>query len=538
MAELVGEKIGNYRIQRLLGEGGMGRVFEAVDDQIGRRAAIKILHAQFAHNSEAFTRFLNEARAVNIVQHPGVVSVYEFGQTPDGSPYIVMEFLEGEGLDKRLQRLGRMSLGAIRIARQVASALVAAHAKHVVHRDLKPSNVMLVPDPDMPGGERAKVVDFGIAKVSDEHGTSSYKTRAGAILGTPTYMSPEQCRGAGEVTEKADVYSLGVMIYEMLVGRPPFIADGEGEVMGMHLFKPPPPLHSLEPTLPLDLVDLVHSMLVKEQERRPTMVEVARELDRIGQRLSGQRSAAMLEMAAMANEPPLPGPKTLPIDAQGNLIASKAPEPAEAASAVPNVMMDGAALKSGPQMPTLGVSKLAQPATDAAKAADAATPAEMPPAEMKSSTAGNSSTAVIATPRKQLVSSRGRGLRIGIPIAAVMVAVAILGIALARRHASSPPQTPKPLEQQTRLAPADLGVSALDLGALDLGTQDLSAHDLSARELSVASSDLSPPAAEAATSIVADGSTGTLASGDKKPAKKLKKKKPARLRNEEIEYVE
>src|SRR5262249_11683258 len=152
-----------------------------------------------------------------------------------------------------------------------ASALVAAHAKHIIHRDLKPSNIMLVPDPDVPGGERVKVVDFGIAKLSGDQGPSQLKTRAGAILGTPTYMSPEQCRGAGEVNDKSDIYSLGVVIYEMLSGRPPFVADGEGEVMAMHLYQAPPPLHSLIPTLPLDLVNLVHSMLAKVPEQRPTI---------------------------------------------------------------------------------------------------------------------------------------------------------------------------------------------------------------------------------------------------------------------------
>ena len=306
-----GSRIGNYKLTRLLGEGGMGRVFEGVHEQIGRRAAIKVLHAQFAHNSEAYTRFLNEARAVNIIQHPGLVNVFEFGQTDDGSPYIVMEFLEGETLADRLASVGRMSMGALRIARQIASALMAAHAKHIVHRDLKPANVMLVPDPDMPGGERVKVVDFGIAKISAEHNDTGYKTRAGAILGTPTYMSPEQCRGAGEVTEKTDVYALGVMLYEMLIGHPPFVAEGGGEIMGMHLFQAPAALHTLEPSLPLDLVDLVHSMLSKAPEARPSIVQVAQELDRIGGRLSGPMQAVS---ADLPSEPKPPGPLTIPID--------------------------------------------------------------------------------------------------------------------------------------------------------------------------------------------------------------------------------
>ena len=356
-----GSKIGNYKVTRLLGEGGMGRVFEGIHEQIGRRAAIKVLHAQFAHNSEAYTRFLNEARAVNIIQHPGLVNVFEFGQTEDGSPYIVMEFLEGETLADRLASVGRMSMGALRIARQIASALMAAHAKHIVHRDLKPANVMLVPDPDMPGGERVKVVDFGIAKISAEHNDTGYKTRAGAILGTPTYMSPEQCRGAGEVTDKTDVYALGVMIYEMLVGRPPFVAEGGGEIMGMHLFQAPPPLHMLEPTLPLDLVDLVHSMLSKDPDARPSIVQVAQELDRIGGRLSGPMQAVSAEVAAMAAEPKPPGPLTIPIDLRRQAqvtSVSHAPATTPSSSSQP-----GAASSQTPAQPFVPVHPMAAPIT-------------------------------------------------------------------------------------------------------------------------------------------------------------------------------
>ena len=356
-----GSKIGNYKVVRLLGEGGMGRVFEAVHDQIGRRAAIKVLHAQFAHNSEAYTRFLNEARAVNIIQHPGLVNVFEFGQTEDCSPYIVMEFLEGETLADRLASVGRMSLGTLRIARQIASALMAAHAKHIVHRDLKPANVMLVPDPDMPGGERVKVVDFGIAKISAEHNDTGYKTRAGAILGTPTYMSPEQCRGAGEVTDKTDVYALGVMIYEMLVGRPPFVAEGGGEIMGMHLFQAPPPLHMLEPTLPLDLVDLVHSMLSKDPDARPSIVQVAHELDRIGGHLTGSMQAVSAEVAAIATEPKPPGPLTIPIDlrrqAQVTSVSHAQVTPPSASS------QPGAASSRTPAQPFVPLHPLAAPIT-------------------------------------------------------------------------------------------------------------------------------------------------------------------------------
>ena len=162
-----GQKVGRYEVLRLIGKGGMGDVYEAVDHEIERHAAIKILHSQFSENAEMATRFLNEARAVNIIQHPSLVAAFEFGRMPDGAAYIVMEYLEGETLRQRMSKQGPLGADAVRIARQITSALCAAHAKHIVHRDLKPSNIMIVSDPDMVGGERVKVLDFGIAKLAE-----------------------------------------------------------------------------------------------------------------------------------------------------------------------------------------------------------------------------------------------------------------------------------------------------------------------------------------------------------------------------------
>jgi serine/threonine protein kinase len=207
------QRFGNYRVVRQLGEGGMGVVFEALHEEIGKRAAIKVLHTAYSKDPQISARFLTEARAVNLVQHPGLVSIFEFGRTPDGAAFLVMEFLEGETLRERVHRLGRLAVAdARRIARQIAGALAAAHEKNVVHRDLKPENVMLIPEPELPGGERAKVLDFGVAKVAQ--GSAAGATQAGAFLGTPAYMAPEQCLSAASVDDKADVYALGVMLYE------------------------------------------------------------------------------------------------------------------------------------------------------------------------------------------------------------------------------------------------------------------------------------------------------------------------------------
>lgn len=267
-----GARVGNYRLLRLLGRGGMGAVYEAVHLYIERRAAIKVLHAQLSQNSEFRTRFLNEARAVNLIQHPGLVEVYEFGLLDDGTAYIVMEFLQGESLEARIKRSPHgLGAPALKIATDIAQAMVAAHQKGIVHRDLKPGNVMLL------GGEvggRVKVLDFGIAKMSQES-EGSLRTETGAMIGTPAYMAPEQCVAAPSVDGKADVYALGIMLYEMLSGQLPFRAKHGFDFMAAHVRSEPQPLGELLPDLPPEIANLVHSMLVKEPALRPSMDAVA-----------------------------------------------------------------------------------------------------------------------------------------------------------------------------------------------------------------------------------------------------------------------
>jgi len=278
-----GQIIGNYRIVRKLGEGGMGAVFEAVHQEIGRRAAVKVLHSQFAQNAQVAARFLNEAKAANLIEHPGVVEIFEFSRLPDGTTYIVMEFLKGESLAKRLER-GPLGLDTLRISRQIASVLAAAHERGIIHRDLKPDNVIIVKDPETPGGERAKVLDFGIAKIAEEH---TMKTQAGSVLGTPAYMAPEQCKSASLVSDKSDVYALGVMMYEMLSGHVPFTGSGIGDVMIAHLTQEPPPLRQAAPDVSAELAAYVHRMLAKEAPERPTMRQVIEQLERFGAARTG-----------------------------------------------------------------------------------------------------------------------------------------------------------------------------------------------------------------------------------------------------------
>ena len=263
---MVGTQLGAYRVLQKLGEGGMGWVWLAEHTMLGRRAAIKVLHSTFSRDPAIVTRFFNEARAATAIDDPGIVQIFDFGQHVDGSAYIVMELLEGDTLDHRLSRLGRLGVhDALRIMRQVASSLGAAHQRGIVHRDLKPENLFVVRDPEVAGGERAKIVDFGIAKLV---GDPSMKTQTSAVMGTPTYMSPEQCRGAGQVDQRSDVYALGCVLFALLVGRPPFLAEGIGDIIAMHLREPAPVPSRVAPGIPPEVDAIVMRCLEKDPALR------------------------------------------------------------------------------------------------------------------------------------------------------------------------------------------------------------------------------------------------------------------------------
>jgi len=257
----------------------MGAVYLAEHQLIGRKAAIKVLLPELSHNAELVNRFFNEARSTATIQHPNLVDVFDFGYLEDGSAYLAMEYLEGETLAQRLDRDGALTLPLIwSIGRQIASAVQAAHEQGIVHRDLKPDNVFLLPDPDQPHGLRVKVLDFGIAKLTgDAVSATGAKTRTGAVMGTPTYMSPEQCRGAGQVDQRSDVYSLGCILYEMACGQPPFVREGLGELIAAHMLEPPPLPSELDPTLSPPLEGLILEMLSKEADARPQTMERVRE---------------------------------------------------------------------------------------------------------------------------------------------------------------------------------------------------------------------------------------------------------------------
>jgi eukaryotic-like serine/threonine-protein kinase len=272
---VVDRTVGNYVVEREIGRGGMGVVYLARHLSLGRRAAIKVLRPEAGGDPLQVQRFFNEARATSEIRHAHIVEVLDFGTLPDGGPsYLIMEWLEGRSLTEALRAAPRFALPrALRVASAIGRALGAAHARGIVHRDLKPDNVFLVERDGEP--DFVKVLDFGIAKLLGERAASQLATRTGELVGTPSYMSPEQCRGL-PVDPRTDVYALGVILYEMLTGRLPFQAAGLGDLLLAHMIDPPPPLDA---GVPARVAQAVMRALEKDAARRfARMDELLREL--------------------------------------------------------------------------------------------------------------------------------------------------------------------------------------------------------------------------------------------------------------------
>ena len=274
---MLGTTIGNYKITAEIGQGGMGIVYLAEHPSLGRKAAVKVLHPRLAAEPNTVSRFFHEARASNAIRHPNIVEAYDYGTLPDGATYIIMEYLEGQSLSARLDDVGRFPVRmALDFAQQAAGALAAAHAKGIVHRDLKPDNLFVTPDPRSPSSELIKILDFGIAKLAANVDSAfSHKTHTGALMGTPLYMSPEQCLGVKEVDHRTDIYSLGCILYEMLCGAPPFVSEGFGALVNMHINQAPEPPSKLSPNVSPSTEKLILKMLAKKvDERFQSMTEV------------------------------------------------------------------------------------------------------------------------------------------------------------------------------------------------------------------------------------------------------------------------
>ena len=276
---MLGQTLGNYRLVAEIGKGGMGVVYLAEHTLLGRKVAVKLLHSDV--HQDQVERFFDEARAAATLHHPGLIEVFDFGRRDDGSAFIVMEFLSGESLAERLQKDPRLQVPlACSITRAVANALQVAHEQGIIHRDLKPGNIFLIPDAEAAFGIRTKVLDFGIAKLHRQTEPRSVRTHSGAVIGTPRYMSPEQCKNARTVDGRSDIYALGCILYEMLLGVAPFDYDTWAELVGAHLYEEPPRPHELDPSLPADVADVVVKMLEKRPEDRyESMLQLAQVLE-------------------------------------------------------------------------------------------------------------------------------------------------------------------------------------------------------------------------------------------------------------------
>jgi serine/threonine protein kinase len=261
---MIGQMIGRYRVLRPLGEGGMARVYAAEDTMVGRTVAVKALLPEYSRSPGVVERFMNEAKAMGRIRHPGVVDVFEVMVAPTGELCIIMELVTGQTLREALWKHGPLPPpAALAVMIQLADTVAAAHAQRIIHRDLKPENVFLVPDPLDPSRPRVRILDFGIAKVDD----GSARTATGTQMGTATYMAPEQFRDAKSVDHRTDVYALGCVFFELLAGRPPFAGRNLFEQMQAHLTQAPP-LDALPPGTPPHVHALLGRMLEKDRERR------------------------------------------------------------------------------------------------------------------------------------------------------------------------------------------------------------------------------------------------------------------------------
>jgi serine/threonine protein kinase len=264
----VGQTIGNYRITAKLGEGGMGVVFLAEHPVIGKKVAMKAIHPELSRNAEVISRFMTEAKSVNQIGHEHIVDISDFGTTSQGEFYFVMEFLQGQAMAERLKQMTKLPPAqALNIAAQVADALFASHQHGIIHRDLKPENIYLIAK----GGNKdfVKVLDFGLAKLTSGGDEKvSHKTRTGSVMGTPFYMAPEQCEGKASIDHRADVYSLGVILFEMLTGKVPFGGEGYGEIIVKHITMAVPSARSLVPELSPAIEQILYRAMAKKPEDR------------------------------------------------------------------------------------------------------------------------------------------------------------------------------------------------------------------------------------------------------------------------------
>src|SRR5262245_52119824 len=329
---IIGQTIGNYLVTQKLGEGGMGAVYLAEHPSIGKKVALKVLHSEFSSNEDVVNRFFNEAKAVNNIGHPNIVDITDYGiiqvgMGRDHLVYFIMEYLGGMTLSKLIANEAPLPPErALSIGLQVADALAASHRCSIVHRDLKPDNIMLLHR----GRERdfVKLLDFGIAKLTGG-AAGSRRTRTGIVMGTPAYMSPEQCDGRGNIDHRTDVYALGIVLYEMLAGRVPFLGEGYGEVLVQHLTQPPVLLSQFRMLNPHVEAVVMKALEKRVELRYPTMDEMIRALtDPVGFVESHGGIATFTQVQLMPSTAPMPSIRPTPSPLTTNPSMPQYPTPA------------------------------------------------------------------------------------------------------------------------------------------------------------------------------------------------------------------
>jgi serine/threonine-protein kinase len=274
-SSLVGKTIGRYRVDALLGRGGMGVVYRAFDGKLARDVALKVLPPELLGDAERRARFLREARLAAAVTHPCTAAVYDVGEDGDAA-FVAMELIRGKTLRSALEPGPFDVARAVRITRDIARGLSKAHESGIVHRDLKPENVMLDEE------DQVKVLDFGLAKLREAEGDggASTSTEAGRILGTPSYMSPEQLRSSKDVDGRADIWSLGVILYELIAGVQPFLGTSLTQITIRVVQEEPTALQQLRPDVPPALADAIHRCLAKQRDQRfGSVAELAHALE-------------------------------------------------------------------------------------------------------------------------------------------------------------------------------------------------------------------------------------------------------------------
>ena len=337
---MIGRSIGNYKIVRVLGEGGMGTVYLAEHPMIGKRVAVKMLRPDLSTDPGLVSRFFQEAKAVNEIRHPNIVDISDFGHTEDGTVYLVMELMEGRSLRDQLASSGPMPLDlAVLVAKQVVDALAAAHRMGIVHRDLKPDNIFLVTDTQATGGVRSKLFDFGVAKLLGEHHNQvGHKTIDGAVVGTPFYMSPEQAL-CHDVGAPADIYAMGVVMFEMVTGNVPFRAEQLVILLNSILKQTPPPPSRIRADIPPWMDRLILRCLEKDPEARPRgMEEVSALLVAGGAELQSSASIGLGATMVGGHDAPARSAPAVPTQIRGT--ASRSPT---LAGAIPSASIPASA---------------------------------------------------------------------------------------------------------------------------------------------------------------------------------------------------